>query len=578
MNRIPLPLLRHAREQPRRAALVTDAGTLTFARLAALADATAHRLAREGVGPGDRVAVCSRQAGVNAVLLHAVARLDGVLCPLDPGQSPAGLATLLATVQPRAVVWLPEPGPEARVPGASHLVAPGPPSEADGLDLAPAPAEPAPSRPRQLPLQPAEPDLHVVPPALEVSLRDAVAIDAPYTMVFTSGTTGGARAAVLTHGNHLWSALGSALRLGCLPDDRWLAPLGAHHVAGLAVLLRTALYGITAQMPDRFDAGAVGRALADDDVTIVSLVPTMLHRLLELWADAPAPPGLRAVLLGGAPAPRALLERAAAGGWPVALTYGLTEAASQVATAAPARSLAEPALPPLPFVRVRVLADCGTDADAADGALGEIAVSGPTVMAGYWSADAAASRVAAASGSAVVNRDPDADHGARDQSGGTVAGDLAADGEGTADRGAASGRRAGPDGQRWWRTGDLGRLDASGRLTVLGRRDDLVITGGENVAPHDVEAVLDAHPAVAESCVVGLTDPEWGQRLVAALVPTPVTGGPSVDPVEVLAFARERLARYQVPREAVWWSAPLPRTSSGKLLRSEVAAALAAGP
>jgi len=293
-------------------------------------------------------------------------------------------------------------------------------------------------------------------------------------VVHTSGTTGAPRPVELTLGNVLANALGTAVALGLDREQRWLCPLPLSHVGGLMVLLRSAVYGTTAVLgpPDR------------DDVTLASLVPTMLSRLLD--AGAPPPPRLRAVLLGGAPADRTLLARARDAGWPVAPSYGLTQTCS-AATIGETGDVATCGRA-LPGVTVAVASD------------GEILVAGPSVAGG---------------------------------------GPLA--------------------------TGDLGRLDARGRLVVTGRKTDTIVSGGENVAPAEVEAVLLEHPAVAEAGVFARPHPEWGEAVTARVVlRSSVTEG------ELREWAGERLARYKVPK-TIEVAEALPRTASGKLLRRELA-------
>jgi o-succinylbenzoate---CoA ligase len=294
-------------------------------------------------------------------------------------------------------------------------------------------------------------------------------------VVHTSGTTGAPRPVELTRANIEANALGSAVALGLDPDERWLCPLPLSHVGGLMVLLRSAIYATTA---------VLGPADALHDVTLASLVPTQLHRLL----DAPPPaPRLRTILLGGAGASKALLEPAAAAGLPVSPTYGLTQACSQVTVAEPGDT--ETSGFPLPGVGVEIAPD------------GEILVTGPVVAGG-----------------------------------GTL------------------------------RTGDLGRLDERGRLIATGRLSELIVSGGENVAPAEVEAVLEQHPAVAEAGVFGRPDPEWGEAVVAAVVPR---NGAPLDPEELRAFCRARLAGFKVPK-AIEQVGVLPRTASGKLRRGEL--------
>jgi O-succinylbenzoic acid--CoA ligase len=507
ISTIALPLPRQARDRPAHPALVTPTRTLTYGELAAAADRTARRLAALGVAAGDRIVVCSRSAAAVASLLHGASRLQAMLVPLNARLTAAELAWPVQETSPGVVVWdadLADRVPP--VPAGTSLVATGQGGDR-ALQLARAGGRPA-----------AVPGLDQLAEK-DVALAERVDPSLPATVIYTSGTSGHARGAVLTHGNHLWAALASALRLGASPEDRWLAPLPLWHVGGVAVLLRSALCGSTALMPRRFDARDVARSLVAEHVTMASLVPTMLVRLLDAWGNGPPPPLLRAVLLGGAPAGPDLLARAAGLGWPVAPTYGLTEGTSQVATAFPSTTEGAEALPVLPFVNVRIQEEDGSQAPS--GAEGEIAVAGPTVMAGYWPLDTWCH----------------------------------------------------PPGA-WFATGDRGRLDQAGQLHVLGRVRDTLITGGENVHPVEVEAVLDAHPAVLESCVVGVPHPEWGQRLVAALVLRELPAGKAGARLEadILAFARSHLAGYKVPRDFVWLDHELPRNTGGKLLRAEVLA------
>jgi O-succinylbenzoic acid--CoA ligase len=309
-------------------------------------------------------------------------------------------------------------------------------------------------------------------------------------VLFTSGTTAAPRPVALTYDNLLRSALGSAVALGLDPAERWLCALPLAHIGGLSVVVRSAIYGTTAVLHDGFDAERVREALGRDRITLVSLVPTMLARLLD--AGLETAPSLRAILLGGGPATADLLERARERGLPVAQTYGLTEACSQVTTSTPDEP--DTAGWPLPGTQVRL----GDDE--------EILVRGPTV------APAAAAR----------------------------------------------------DG--WLRTGDLGRIDDRGRLTVTGRLADTIVSGGENVAPSEVEAVLVAHPSVADAAVHARPDPEWGEAVVATVV---LARGEHAGEGELRDHCRAHLAPFKVPK-AIAFADSLPRTSSGKLLRREL--------
>src|SRR5439155_17321206 len=209
-------------------------------------------------------------------------------------------------------------------------------------------------------------------------------LDAPAAICFTSGTEGSPRAVVLTHGNFLWSALASARYLGVRAEDVWLACLPLHHVGGLSVLTRSAYYGTSVFIQDRFHPESVNRAIDMQGVTLVSLVPPMLERLLDARGARRFPETLRAALIGGGPAPAALLRRAADLGMKALPTYGLTETTSQAATL-PLREWPaglETAGRPLPFLRLEVRSADGRA--LGPGEEGEIAVRGPTVMSAYF--------------------------------------------------------------------------------------------------------------------------------------------------------------------------------------------------
>jgi o-succinylbenzoate---CoA ligase len=299
----------------------------------------------------------------------------------------------------------------------------------------------------------------------------AVLGDAPGDLiVHTSGTTGTPQPVGLTTHDIEANAGGTAAALSLSDDERWLCPLPLSHVGGLMVLLRSAVYGTTAVIGSP-DTG---------NVTLSSLVPTQLARLLDGGAQPPS----RAVLLGGAPADPVLLTRARDAGWPVAPSYGLTQTCSA----------------------------------ATIGEIGDTETSGRPIPG------------------VTVTIAPDHE---------IVVG-LAT---------------------RTVHTGDLGRLDERGRLIVIGRKTDTIVSGGENVAPTEVEAVLRAHPAVADAGVFARPHAEWGEAVTARVVLRP---GAAATGEELRAFAAERLARFKVPK-AVELTDTLPRTESGKLLRRELA-------
>jgi len=335
--------------------------------------------------------------------------------------------------------------------------------------------------------------------------------DATLAVLLTSGTSGRSKGACLTWGNFAASAGAALERLGPAVRERWLACMPLFHVGGLSILVRSVLYGGPIRLLSRFDAAAVSEALDAGDIAGVSLVPTMLSRVLAHRTGRPAPAGLQVLLLGGAAASPELLVRAHEAGFPLCETYGLTEATSQVATARPwaIGMNSPPPMLPLPGTEVRILVD---ECDAPTGVPGEIIVRGPTVMKCYYDDPAATER--------------------------TIRGG-------------------------WLYTGDIGFLDAAGGLHVLDRRDDLIVSGGENVYPAEIEAILLEHTSVAEAGVAGLPDVDLGARVVAWIV---LREAATADARALSEHCAARLAGYKRPREFRFVTV-LPRTASGKLQR-----------
>jgi len=462
---------------------------ISFSELHGRARGAAERLRASGVGPGDVVAALLGNGAPFVEVLHAAALSGATLLPLNIRLTPPELAYQLRKASARVLVH--GSGALAERAHAAAAEVPGI-RTVETVDARCAFA--------------ATPEGRGFEPAAE---------DSPLAILFTSGTSGSPKGAELTYGNFLWSALASAVHLGVDPRDRWLACMPLFHVGGLSILLRGVLYGNTVVVHERFDPAAANRAFDRDGITCTSLVSSMLARILEDRGDRPAPPQLRCVLLGGGPAPASLIERARELGFPIAPTYGLTEATSQVATCAPGDAVPGAGLRPLFGTEVRI-AD-GEDRDVADGEPGELLVRGPTVMRGY------------------VGRRAET----------------------------AEALRGG-----WLHTGDVAVRAGDGALRILERRSDLIVSGGENVYPSEVEGVLLEHPAVAEAAVAAVTDADYGQRPAAWLVFRP---GVAPDEEQLRAFCRDRLAGYKVP-VAFRGVAALPRNAAGKLLRRELGA------
>lgn len=455
-----------------------DVEALTFAgrswRYGAL-DAEVRRwvaaLEARGIGAGHRVCVLATNHAACVFLFWSLGRLGAVLAPLNARLTRAELEPLAQDVDPSLTLVLGTL--RERLVGAEALET-----------FAGAPSS----------------DTCV---ALEEG--------APRVVLFTSGTTGRPKGAVLTEGNFRASSRGSAENLGEHRAPRWLGTLPLFHVGGLAMLTRTAYEGGCLVLHERFDAEATCRAIDEEAVSHASLVATTLERVLDVRAGRRVPESFKLALIGGGPVPVPLLERARAVGLLALQTYGLTEACSQVTTERPSDADGRTAGPPLPGLEVRVVGENGDV--RGPGQEGDIEVRGPTVMAGYWRRPEATSEVLR-------------------------------------------------DG--WLRTKDLGVLDARGRLTVLSRRTDLIVRGGENIYPAEVEAVLANHPSVQEAAVVGVPDSRWGEVPVAFLALRAGQPHPEAEALE--AWCRQSLAGFKLPVRFLWVEA-LPRNAMGKLER-----------
>jgi O-succinylbenzoic acid--CoA ligase len=495
--------------EPEREALVvatTDA-SYTFGTLDTLVDDLAGRLAAVGVEPGTHLGAVLQSRVEYVCLIHAAMRLGVTLVPMGDGLTARELAAAIDAADVDTVVCG-DPTEDAVTDAVDAL---------DGADPVTVATVDDPAADDVAPLSAAAAD---PVPSPSWSLDDTQVI------LFTSGTTGDPKPVRLTTGNLLASAAASAFRLGFDPDDRWLATLPLHHAGGVSPVLRMPIYGMTVVLRQGFDAGETADDLGEYDATAVSVVPTMLRRMLDRRGTLAE--SLRVVLLGGAPASTELVERCRNYSVPVIPTYGTTETASQIATARPKQAFENPGSVgnPLFLTEVRIVDEAGDP--LPPGEAGEIVVDGPTVTPGYYG-DPAATEAAF--------------------------------------------------GEFGLHTGDVGVLSRAGTLTVLNRLDDRILTGGETVEPGAVAEVLAAHPDVAEAAVVGVPDPEWGERVSALLVPGPGVSAPDADPEstprrrldpdDVTAFARDRLAAYKLPK-SIAVAESLPRTVSGTVDRAVV--------
>jgi O-succinylbenzoic acid--CoA ligase len=329
------------------------------------------------------------------------------------------------------------------------------------------------------------------------------------TILFTSGSSGEPKGVVLTHSNHYYSALGANENMPLTAGDCWLLNLPLYHVGGVSIIYRTLLAGSSLLLSSGWDAGETAALIAAGRVTHLSLVPTMLKQLLEVWDGREWPTTLKAVLVGGAPVSERLTELARDTALPLLTTYGLTEAASQVTTT----SLSDPTEKlktsgqVLRYRQVRILDDDGNQLPA--GEVGEIAVAGEVLC-----------RMCLGEQESQV---------------------IADDGH--------------------FRTGDLGCLDKDGYLIVKGRLDEMINSGGENIYPAEIVAAAESCDGVVTAAVVAVADEKWGQRpllIVETASPT------DFDLTALSRTLQENLSKLMLPTR-IEVVDKLPRTTIGKI-------------
>lgn len=334
--------------------------------------------------------------------------------------------------------------------------------------------------------------------------------DRTVTIMYTSGTTGFPKGVRQTAGNHVSSALSSVLNLGLSDNDVWLCAMPLFHISGFSILVRSVLYGMEVRLYEKFDAVCAAKELINGSVTHMSAVSLTLEKTLyEMEKDnAIAHPSFKAILAGGGPVPLGYLERATACKIPVLQTYGMTETSSQTATLAAEDAIRKmgSAGKPLFFNQIKIK-NCETP-----GKVGEVLLRGPHITPGY------------------IGRYEEVD----------------------------------PFEGEWFPTGDLGYLDEEGYLFIIDRRSDLIISGGENIYPAEIENVLASHPSIREVGVCGKEDAKWGSVPVAFVVVSE-----RVTAEQLKDYCLEHMARYKVPKEFRFVNS-LPRNGANKLVRRQL--------
>jgi malonyl-CoA/methylmalonyl-CoA synthetase len=488
-----------ARDQPDRPFLKTPAGSaMSYASLRDRSGRFAAALMQRGVEPGDRVAVQADKSPEAVLLYIACLRMGAVFVPINVANTPHEVDYFLRDSQPRLAVIRPGDRtllePHALQAGVVHLETLGAQGEGSLPDLVRQSSEPS-------------------------ALPAAGGAQAPAAIVYTSGTTGRSKGAVLTRANLASNAAVLAEAWRFTAADILLHVLPLFHVHGLFAAINTVLASASSLLLlPKFDAASALNHLPE--ATVFMGVPTHYTRLLQQpGLNREATRGMRLFVSGSAPllaeTHREFLGRT---GHTILERYGMTE--TLMNTSNPYDGVRKPGSvgPPLPGILVRVAAPNDAPAPAA-GVSGALEVKGPNVFAGYWR-DAEKTR-----------------------------GEFTADG--------------------WFKTGDLGSIDGDGYVHILGRAKDLVISGGYNVYPKEVELELDALSGVLESAVFGVPHPDFGEAVTAVVVPHPGSGLTESDVINSLQM---RLARYKVPKRVLFVD-ELPRNTMGKVQKNLLRAA-----
>ncbi|KDN20135.1 acyl-CoA synthetase [Amycolatopsis rifamycinica] len=483
---------RRARIDPDRTALVQHDRSLTYAGLADRVRRLAGALTRLGVRPGDRVAYL----GVNDITvfetLFATARCGALFVPLNYRLSPTEIRYMLDDAGASVLVHSADTADLVAAAGGLP----------DGVVIATAgggfEAEIAEGGPR---------------PDTPVRLED------PCLLLYTSGTTGRPKAAVLTHGNLTWNTVNQLAHLDVLGTDKALCIAPLFHCVGLGqITLPTLFKGGSVEPVAKFDPGTILARIGEAGITSFSAVPTMLEMMWrhEAW-DRTDLSSLTCVLYGGSPVAgrvaRAWLDR----GVKLLQGYGMTEASPGVSMATHEGTLDHPVAAGVPHFFTDVAA-LGPDLtpQPLDGTPAELLVRGPHVFAGYW-------------------------HRPEESAAGFVDGG-------------------------WFRTGDVVRVDDDGWAHVVDRVKDMIISGGENVYPAEIEAVAAGLDEVDACAVVGVPDARWGEAGAAFVVLRP---GAELDEQQFRAHLERHLARYKIPKH-VLFTDTLPRNATGKIRRVEL--------
>lgn len=484
---------RNAAFAPDKPAIHFEGNTLSYAAFNTRIEQAARALKAElGVNRGDRVAILSLNRPDYLVLLYACARLGAMLVPLNWRLAVAEQLFILSDAAAKVLVL--EQAFDALLPALAEKL---PDTTAVGFDFAPARGGTWDN---------------LLDQARGDGRNPHTDLSCPLLIVYTSGTTGRPKGAVLRQEALLWNAVMSQHMHGLTSDDHVLTVLPLFHVGGLNIQTTPALHlGATVTLHSRFTPDATLTTFERDRPTLTVLVPTTIQAVTDhpAWTATDLS-SLRAISTGSTIVPQHLIDRVTARAVPVLQVYGSTETCPIAVYTRLGGDLSREGSTGLPGLccEATIIDNAGNALPA--GSPGEIAVRGPNVFYEYWGNEQAT-------------------------------------------------REARHDG--WYRTGDIGRRDADGYFWVHDRKKNLIISGGENIYPAEVERVLMEHPHVAECAVIGRPDPRWDEVPVAYVI---ARSGAPVDADVLKTHVQSQLARFKVPRDIIFME-DLPRTALGKV-------------
>jgi fatty-acyl-CoA synthase len=499
----------HARRNPHRVALIDgDTGRrFTYGELEQRTNALAHALSRKGARKGDRIAIMALNSPQFMEVAIAVAKLGAILVPVNFRLTAPEVRYILDDAAPYLLFTSPQTDVTARKAAEGSLVR-------ERIEIPSA-------EQRSAAKETAYEKLIAEGSPERIEVR--IGLDEVAALIYTSGTTGFPKGAMLTHGNHFWNALTHfSMSEGLFPNDISLVAAPLFHIGAFGIYTLALIYlGGTSVILESFKPGTWLDAVETYKPTLAFCVPAMWAAIAQAGLDGRDLTSLRYTISGGAPCPLVLIKTLREHGMVFTEGFGLTETAPVASALGAAEVITHAGSvgKPIAHVEYRIADDQGHDVPV--GEIGELLIRGPNVFVGYW-------------------QKPEATRAVLQQDG-------------------------------WFHSGDLARVDADGYYYIVDRKKDMVISGGENVYPAEVEQVLYQRPEIAEVAVIGTPDAKWGEAVTAVVA---LKKDQWLEPEVLIAWARERLAGFKCPRSVKFVDA-LPRTATGKVLKRELRQRLA---